>query len=137
MQLNSRSLVTLNSQGDNYGDMLKDNSNCDVPHCSVCLAEICRRQLCPIANPPMVSVLRVQSKQFEHITLYLHIRFGHQNLEYIQCTGQLGQIKGIPKDIACYDINCLICKLASATKLPRGHPRDETELRKDSQLHAD
>ena len=137
MHLNPSPLVKSNSQVDNYGDMLKDDSVCDAPHHSTRLSERRYQRLCPIANPPMVSALRVQSKRFECIALYLHIKFGHLHHEYIQCTGQLGQSKGIPKDIAQYDINCPICKLASATKLPCCQLKDTTELRKGSRFHAD
>ncbi len=60
------------------------------------------------------------------------MKFGHQNLDHVQETGKLGQIKGISNDIAKYNINCLLCKYSAAIKLPRGPLKDITELRKGS-----
>ena len=86
---------------------------------------------------PITAALQVQNKKYSRLATYLHIKFGHQKLEYIQKTGQLGHIKGIPKDIATYEINCPLCKISAATKLPRGPLKDTTELRKGSRIHAD
>ena len=69
--------------------------------------------------------------------MYLHLKFGHQSLSYIQKTGQLGQIKGIPNNITGYDINCPLCTISSATKLPHEALKDLSELRKGSMFHAD
>ena len=85
----------------------------------------------------VAAALQVQQKKYSRLATYLHIKFGHQNLEYIQKTFQLGHIKGIQKDIALYEVNCPICKIAAATKLPRGPLKDTTELRKGSLIHAD
>ena len=54
-------------------------------------------------NLPTSAALQVRDKKYELLALYLHIKFGHQNLEYIQKTRQLGQIKGLPKNIANYE----------------------------------
>ena len=77
---------------------------------------------------PKVSALKVKTQRFNQLAQYLHLKFGCQNLAYIQQTAQLGHIKGIPADIGKYDINCPICKISAATKIPRGwssrHNRD-------------
>ena len=49
----------------------------------------------------------------------------------------MGHIKGIPADIGKYDINCSLCKVSAATKLPRGGFCDTTEIRKDSAFNMD
>ena len=86
---------------------------------------------------PLVSALKVESKNYSLLAQYLHLKFGCQNLEYIRRTAQLGHIKGIPADIGKYHINCPLCKISAATKLPRGGPCDTTELRKGSAFHVD
>ena len=86
---------------------------------------------------PTTTALKVENKRFSRVAQYLHLKFGCQNLDYIQRTAQLGHIKGIPADIAKYNINCPLCKIAAATKIPRGGLRDTTEMRKGSAFHMD
>ena len=57
-QLNLFSVVPTNSHGDNYGDILDEDSVTDAPCRSEHLAELHRRCLCTIANSPMISALR-------------------------------------------------------------------------------
>ena len=49
---------------------------------------------------------------------------------------QIRLSKGIPKDIAKYDINVPLCKIVPATKLPIGRLRDTAELCKGSSLRV-
>ena len=49
----------------------------------------------------------------------------------------IGQIKGIPKYIAVYDINYPFCNISEATKLPRRGLRDTTELSEGGLFHMD
>ena len=54
---------------------------------------------------PKVSALKVETEHFRRLAQYLHLKFGCQNLAYIERTAQLGHMKGIPADIGKYDIN--------------------------------
>ena len=48
---------------------------------------------------PATTALKVETKQSNRLAQYLHLKFGCQNLDYIQQIAQLGHIKGIPADI--------------------------------------
>ena len=75
---------------------------------------------------PSTSAPQVNTKCHSRLAQYLHLRFGFQNLEYVQHIAQLNQVKGTPKDIVRYDINCPFCKMTATTKLTRGRVNDTT-----------
>ena len=85
---------------------------------------------------PAVAAVRMKEAD-ERTAMYLHIKFGHQNMEYVKELIRRGLIKGVPKRIGDLKYDCPICRIASAPKLSRGGLTDTTELRKGSRFHAD
>ena len=59
-------------------------------------------------------------KHKDNIAMYLHLKFGHMNMDYINTMIKMGLIKGVNKQIGtlCYD--CPLCIIASATKITKG-----------------
>ena len=77
------------------------------------------------------------SKNGARLAYYLHCKFGHQNMDYVQKSVTKGNVKGLPKKIPKLLFDCPICKIASAPRVPRGGLVDHTEMRKGVCIHAD
>ena len=83
---------------------------------------------------PQVSAI---AKADDQLAVYLHIKCGHQNMDYVRKTATLGKMKGLPKSVPDLKYPCPLCKIAAAPKIPRGKLTDPTELRKGDHIHAD
>ena len=70
----------------------------------------------------------VASEDKSQLACDLHIKFGHQNMDYIRRSAKQGIIKGLPNKIPNLKYDCPLCKIASAPKITRGKLVDCTEL---------
>jgi hypothetical protein len=52
--------------------------------------------------------------------MYLHIKMGHINMEYISTIVRTGLIQGVSKSVGKLKYKCPICIIAKATKIPKG-----------------
>ena len=84
---------------------------------------------------PEVHAAALQDRS--QLAAYLHLKFGHQNMDYICQSIKNGHIKGLPKNIPDLKYDCPVCKIAAAPQLPRGNPVDHTPVRKGVRFHAD
>jgi hypothetical protein len=82
-------------------------------------------------------VARLQTPDKSQQALYWHIKLGHENMDYVRETAKSGTIRGMPKNIGNLKFECPLCKIATASRIPRGGPVDTTELRKGVRIHAD
>ena len=58
-------------------------------------------------------------------------------MDYVRETAKSGTMRGMPKNIGNLKFECPLCKIATASRIPRGGPVDTTELRKGVRIHAD
>ena len=84
--------------------------------------------------PPKINTLRAADP---NLALYLHIKLGHINENYLQIMAKRGLIDGVPKNIGKLKFKCPICTIANGQKMPRGPIVNTAELRKGVRLHAD
>ena len=70
------------------------------------------------SQDPLVAAARAKAN--DSLAMHLHLKFAHQNMDYIRRTAKLGQIEGLPQNISDLKYDCPLCKIAAAAKLPRG-----------------
>ena len=98
-------------------------------------SSLCNKSI-PQEREPQVA--RVESSErSQQQAMYFHIRFGHQNMDYIRELAKQGIVKGIPKNLPDLKYQCPICKICKGTRIPRGGPVDHTQLPKGARIHAD
>ena len=69
--------------------------------------------------------------------MYLHIKFGHLNMEYINMMVKQGLIKGISRSVGELKYKCPICIIAKGTKIPRGIMTTLGDLPPGVRFHLD
>ena len=79
----------------------------------------------------------IAKMELEQLAPYIHLKFGHMNMEYVREMVRAGHIKGLPQNIPDLKFFCPLCKIANATKLPRGGPVDHSKVPKGAMFHAD
>ena len=65
--------------------------------------------------PPKINTLRAADP---NLALYLHIKLGHINENYLQIMAKRGLIDGVPKNIGKLKFKCPICTIANGQKMP-------------------
>ena len=83
---------------------------------------------------PQVAAAKIRNDQ---AAMFLHLKFAHMSMDDIRKLKQKGHLKDCPVKIPDLPYPCPLCKICSATRIPRGQLVDTTELRKGVRLHAD
>ena len=85
---------------------------------------------------PTISALDTTDRGYL-LAMYYHIKFGHQNMDYVRKCARSGRYKGMPKNLPDLKYGCPLCKITAFQRIPRGDLKDTTELRKGARFHAD